>query len=332
MTERIAVGSICTGIGGMELGLDPKKFKVAYHCENDKHCNAILSYLHPEIRNYGNIKEQKLSELPDTDIIIGGTPCSDFSITKGKLRRGLNGAKSGLFYYFIKAIEEKRPRYFVWENVKGTLNSQKGWDLAAIQVEMADAGYDTRWEVLNGRDYGVPQVRERIFIVGVRRGDSRQKTFLQERVCFEDVKRVRFSEVPNDSIGKKHLLAYSSSTRVAHLDHRMRVNDSANTLTTGNGCRTRSSSNYIAWKTEDNDYKIRHLSVNECEFLMGWERGRTRFGLYDGEKKEVPVSVRYKICGNGVISSCAAIVIESLMQCNETIEETKNESINSDPA
>jgi DNA (cytosine-5)-methyltransferase 1 len=88
--------------------------------------------------------------------------------------RGLDGARSGLFFEFIRAITESQPRYFIWENVKGALSSSRGWDMARVQIEMAQAGYDIQWVVYNAKDFGVPQNRERIFAVGTRAGSRRE--------------------------------------------------------------------------------------------------------------------------------------------------------------
>lgn len=115
-------------------------------------------------KNYGDCTKINWSEVPDFDLLVGGSPCQDFSIA-GK-RAGLVGARSGLAYEYIRALEEKRPAHFIWENVRGVLSSNRGWDFAAILNQMAEAGYTLRWEVLNARNFGVPQNRERVFVVG----------------------------------------------------------------------------------------------------------------------------------------------------------------------
>lgn len=102
-----------------------------------------------------------------------GSPCQDLSVAgKGA---GLNGSRSGLFFHFIRIIKEKQSRYFVWENVKGAFSSNRGWDFARVQIEMEQAGYDVWWQVINAKDFGVPQNRERIFAIGIRKGSGRRK-------------------------------------------------------------------------------------------------------------------------------------------------------------
>ena len=123
--------------------------------------------------------------MPDVDIITGGSPCQDLSVVgKGA---GLNGARSGLFFHFINLIKEKQPMYFVWENVKGAFSSSKGWDFARVQIEMEQAGYDVWWQLINAKDFGVPQNRERIFAIGIRKGSGREILF--ERIgSSQDIK------------------------------------------------------------------------------------------------------------------------------------------------
>lgn len=98
--------------------------------------------------------------------------CQSFSFAGNS--EGLQG-KSGLFYQYIRILKDKKPDYCLWENVKGTLSCTQGWDFAYVQMELAEAGYSFRWEILNGGDYGVPQNRERVFIIGVLRGRGSRK-------------------------------------------------------------------------------------------------------------------------------------------------------------
>jgi len=143
--------------------------------EIDKYASAVLKHRWPNIKNYGDITKIDWSKVPDFDLLTGGSPCQDLSIA-GK-RAGLEGNRSGLFYEYMRAVREKQPKYFIWENVKGALSSNKGFDFAAVLNEMAEAGYSLWWQVLNAKDFGVPQNRERIFVVGFRDGSPREILF-----------------------------------------------------------------------------------------------------------------------------------------------------------
>lgn len=166
-----------SGYGGFTIPAQKYGIETIGFSEIDKYACSVLNYHYPNIKNYGDITKIKTEDLPTVDIITGGSPCQDLSVAgKGA---GLNGERSGLFFYFINLIKEKQPTYFVWENVKGALSSQRGWDFARVQIEMEQAGYDVWWQVLNAKDFGVPQNRERIFAIGIRKGSGREILFEQ---------------------------------------------------------------------------------------------------------------------------------------------------------
>ena len=157
--------SLFSGVGGMDIGF-PKDWQCVGFSEIDKYASMVLKYHFPNIKNYGNITTIRTDELPDFDMLAGGSPCQDFSIA-GK-RRGLAGAKSSLAWEYIRILRDKKPRYFIWENVKGTLSSRNGWDFANLISAFSESGYNLWWQVLNAKNFGVPQNRERIFVVGFR--------------------------------------------------------------------------------------------------------------------------------------------------------------------
>lgn len=157
-----------SGYGGFTIPATKYGIETIGFSEIDKYASSLLNYHYPNIKNYGDITKIKAEDLPTVDIITGGSPCQDLSVAgKGA---GLNGERSGLFFHFIRLVKEKQPTYFVWENVKGALSSQGGWDFARVQIEMEQAGYDVWWQLINAKDFGVPQNRERIFAIGFRKG------------------------------------------------------------------------------------------------------------------------------------------------------------------
>jgi DNA (cytosine-5)-methyltransferase 1 len=171
-----------SGYGGFTIPAKKYGMETIGFSEIDKYAIQVLNYHYPNIKNYGDITKIKGEDLPTVDIITGGSPCQDLSVAgKGA---GLNGARSGLFFHFIRLIKEKQPTYFVWENVKGAFSSGRGWDFARVQIEMEQAGYDVWWQLLNAKDFGVPQNRERIFAIGTRKGSGREILF--ERIGGEE--------------------------------------------------------------------------------------------------------------------------------------------------
>ena len=137
--------SLFSGVGGMDIGF-PKDWQCVGFSEIDKYASMVLKYHFPNIKNYGNITTIRTDELPDFDMLAGGSPCQDFSIA-GK-RRGPAGAKSSLAWEYIRILRDKKPRYFIWENVKGTLSSRNGWDFANLISAFSESGYNLWWQVL----------------------------------------------------------------------------------------------------------------------------------------------------------------------------------------
>jgi len=155
--------SAFTGVGGFDLGMPPE-WECVGHSEIDKYANMVLRYRFRDVKNYGDAEKIDWKEVPDFDMLVGGTPCQDLSVA-GK-RAGLNGSRSRLFFEFVRSLREKKPRYFIWENVKGALSSNGGWDFARVLLEFSEAGYSVWWQVLDATWFGIPQHRERVFVVG----------------------------------------------------------------------------------------------------------------------------------------------------------------------
>ncbi len=164
-----------SGYGGFTLATKGLNIETIGFSEVDKYANSVLKHRFPNIKNFGDITKIDTRTLPDFDLLTGGSPCQDFSIA-GR-RKGIVGERSGLFFEFVRLLKEKKPCYFIFENVKGVLSANGGWDFGRMQIEISEAGYDCQWQVLNARNFGIPQNRERIFIIGNLRGESRREIF-----------------------------------------------------------------------------------------------------------------------------------------------------------
>ena len=134
------------------------------YSEIEKSAIKIYKEHFPEQKNYGDIRKIKTKELPNFDLLIGGFPCQSFSIA-GK-RLGFKDTRGTLFFEIARIIKQKRPRFLLLENVKGLLSHNKGKTFAVILSTLHELGYDVEWQVLNSKNFGVPQNRERVFIVG----------------------------------------------------------------------------------------------------------------------------------------------------------------------
>ena len=179
MINMMTFLDLCAGIGGFRLGLELAGYKCIGFCEKDKF--AVKSYramFNTEGEWYGDdITKLKSEELPYADIWTFGFPCQDISVA-GK-QKGLKGERSGIYFSIIdllKGKEEKdKPAYLLIENVKNLLSINGGFDFATVLLELDQAGYDAMWQVLNSKDFGVPQNRERVFIIANLRSRGRRE-------------------------------------------------------------------------------------------------------------------------------------------------------------
>ena len=171
-----------SGIGGFRLGLEQHGHECVGFCEIDKYARQSYKAIHNtegelEYHDITTVTDDQWRELNGTvDIIAGGFPCQAFSIA-GK-RRGFEDETRGtLFFEIMRAAKQIQPPILFLENVKGLLNHDKGRTFRIILQAMDELGYDAEWQVLNSKDFGVPQNRERVFIIGHLRGAGGREIF-----------------------------------------------------------------------------------------------------------------------------------------------------------
>ena len=155
-----------SGIGGFTKGFEDAGYTIEehYYSEIDKHAIANYKYNYPNAKYIGSVTDIRPGDFRGIDIITFGSPCQDFSLA-GK-RKGLEGERSSLIEYAIRAITDIRPSVFIWENVKGAFSSNAGADFWAILQAFANiGGYRLEWQLLNTKWF-LPQNRERIYLVG----------------------------------------------------------------------------------------------------------------------------------------------------------------------
>lgn len=157
-------GSVFTGIGGFDLGIERAGWKAAWQIENDRYCNRIMEGMFPDVPKHGDIRTVDTGNLGRVDLICGGFPCQDVSVA-GK-RKGLAGDQSGLFFDFMRIVADVLPRWILIENVPGLLSSNGGRDMGTVLGTLGKLGYWWAYRCLNSQYFGVPQRRRRIYIVG----------------------------------------------------------------------------------------------------------------------------------------------------------------------
>ena len=309
--------SLFSGVEGFGLGF-PKDWEGVGFSEIDKYASMVLKYRFPNIKNYGDITKIKWEQVPNFDMLTGGSPCQDFSIA-GK-RKGLQGARSSLAWEFVRCLRDKQPKYFIWENVRGVMSSRSGWDFANIISAFSQSGYSLWWQVLNAKDFGVPQNRERIFVIGFREGSPKEVFFEREsnEVNYGESGNKLREQVAN-TIRTNYSNGFSNETYVeARFDGR----DGRKTIKAGRIPEIKISPTIRAehHNTADVHFipegiQVRRLMPCETEALMSWPRDWTRWGIDDKENKiEISDSQRYKMCGNGVVSNVVKEIINNLLR------------------
>lgn len=162
----LKVGSLFSGAGLCDLGLQWAGFRHQWFCEIDPFCRAVLAKHWPGIPIYEDVKKLKGDELPPVDVLCGGFPCQD--VSSGGLRAGIKeGTRSGLWLEYARLIGEIRPKYVIIENVRGLLSL--GIDI--VLGDLAEIGYDAEWEIVPAAALGAPHHRERVFIVAYPHSD-----------------------------------------------------------------------------------------------------------------------------------------------------------------
>jgi DNA (cytosine-5)-methyltransferase 1 len=164
----LTVGSLFSGIGGLDLGLERAGMNVIWQSEIDPYASRVLAKHWPEVPNHGNIKDIRWGDVVSPDVICGGYPCQPFS-TAGK-RQGTDDPRH-LWPWVREAISELRPRYAILENVRGHVSL----GLSTVLGEMASIGYDAEWQIVSAASVGAPHRRDRVIIVAYPNGRRQQE-------------------------------------------------------------------------------------------------------------------------------------------------------------
>lgn len=168
------------GIGGFRLGMESAGHKCIGFCEIDKFARESYKAIHNtkgeiELHDITAVSDESIRGIGSVDIICGGFPCQAFSIAGA--RRGFEDTRGTLFFEICRFASILRPKYLFLENVKGLLNHENGATFETIISTLDELGYNVEWQVLNSKNFGVPQNRERVFIIGHLRGGSGRKIF-----------------------------------------------------------------------------------------------------------------------------------------------------------
>lgn len=162
----ITVGSLFSGIGGLDLGLEQAGMRTVWQVEYDDWARSKLEENFPNTEKFKDVREVGIHCLGPVDLICGGFPCQD--VSKGGKKAGIKeGTRSGLWFEFRRVLSELRPRYALLENVTGLLDGGIG----IVLGDLASLGYDAEWESLPAIAFGAPHLRDRVFIVAHLNGE-----------------------------------------------------------------------------------------------------------------------------------------------------------------
>jgi DNA (cytosine-5)-methyltransferase 1 len=186
----LTAGSLFSGIGGFDLGLERAGMRIAWQSEIDPYASAILKKHWPDVPNFGDIRN--IQNPPTVDVLCGGFPCQDIS-TAGK-GAGINGERSGLWREYARIIGEVRPRFVLVENVSALLSR----GLGRVLGDLAALGFDAEWHCIPASAVGAPHQRDRIWIVAYARCESAQVPTARKFSAIEIPKRDSWWEVEPD--------------------------------------------------------------------------------------------------------------------------------------
>jgi DNA (cytosine-5)-methyltransferase 1 len=307
------------GIGGFRLGLERSGWRCVWANDIDKYACMVYRYRFGagELVE-GDIRQMDASTIPDHTLLTAGFPCQSFSIA-GK-RKGFEDARGTLFCDITRVASTKKPPLLLLENVKGLLSNDKGRTFARILQALDGLGYDVEWQVLNSRYFGVPQNRERVFIVGHLRGTSSRQIFPIGGGNKGTISRgygTRFRQViPIDDVSRIEKWKWGRRLKVDGVVCSLNTVERRGIVVCGyvypsrghagrvvevsglSPC-LRSSWDPFVWIRAN--LRIRRLTPRECERLQGFPDDWTRWGLTRGGKVvELSDTRRYKLLGNAV--------------------------------
>lgn len=286
-------------------------YSCVYANEWDKYANSVYRRHYEECDNR-DIRTVDAKDIPDHELLCGGFPCQSFSVA-GK-RGGFDDTRGTLFFEIARIVQQKQPRLLLLENVKGLLSHDQGRTFGVILNTLDELGYDTQWQVCNSKDFGVPQNRERVFIVGHFRGTSRPQVFPLERTNSKDIIQLNETTHSNDRIYGEDGLSPTLNTmqggrrqpKVMRQPLKFLKRNQKNIE--GDCAFTVDASQTSGLSI---DAQIRRLTPKECERLQGFPDDWTALDEYG---KQVSDTQRYKMCGNAVTTNVITEIAKRLVQ------------------
>jgi DNA (cytosine-5)-methyltransferase 1 len=329
------------GIGGFRIGFERNGFECVFSSDFNKKVQETYQDNFGE-KPFGDITQINPRDIPDFDVLTGGFPCQPFSISGKKL--GFEDTRGTLFFDVCRIIEEKQPKVVVLENVQHLVHHDKKRTLATIVRSLIGLGYSVNHRVLNTKDFGLPQHRERIFIIGTKNGvfdfdqmrkvKSRPlKNFLDKKGEFEYLDKSEYtlldrSQVKRQPSSNLIFVGYRNKNRFKtgirpNTEHLNRTHRQPNRIYSIEGfhptlpSQETSGRFFIYIPQED---RVRKLTIRECYRIMGFP---------ESYKLNPTIGERYKQIGNSVSVNITSEVAFQIL--NQKLLEQSNESQRTTP-
>lgn len=307
------LGSLFSGLGTAEIATKAvfANTKCIFACEIDKYARASFEANTSCEEFYKDVRDIDGSKYKDKiDILIGGSPCQDFSLAG--LRAGIAGERGQLLYEYLRVLKEARPKYFIFENVKGLLSINKGKTFNTLLEYVKELGYFLTYQILNTKDYGIPQNRERLYLVGSKEdlGISFKKPVKLTKSIkdFLDTDNNKYLNKPYEllpkPIGSSIIQVAKTDCSRANMRRVYSVEGASPCLLAAAGT---GGNNQVKVLIQD---KIRVLSPREYLRLQGFD---------DSYKIVVSNSQMYKQAGNAMSLNVLTMVLESIKEAHKGV-------------
>jgi len=313
MSNSIKIGSLFSGIGGIDLGFEQAGFKIAW--ANEKDPAACKTYRHnfPNTNLIENdIRNLNPAELDDINILVAGFPCQPFSIMG--YQRGFNDPRGNLFFEIARFIDAKMPRIVFFENVQNLMEHDNGKTFLVIYNTLAQFGYSVKYKVINATDVNIPQNRARIFIVAFRYIEDCDSFIFPEPILF----KATIDDIVDRSVKHDDIYYYGSESRYfKQLNAKIvdktgiyRIDDSGIATRKWDLCPTLKA-NMGTYHDRvpiiRDDFGIRKLTPMECLAFQGFPKEFTFKGI--------SLENAYKQCGNTVCVPIIKNIANKILNC-----------------
>lgn len=303
MGKKIEMVSLFCGAGGLDMGFENKGFHTIWANDFDEAaCNTHREWSNAEVVQ-GDIGKIDFNSIPKTDFIAGGFPCQGFSLAGP---RKIDDSRNILYRYFVKLVEEKQPKAFVAENVKGLLTLGNGAIIEAILNDFSSKGYDVVPTLVNAADYGVPQDRQRVIIVGIHKDLKKKFVFPKEKatkVSMAEALRNLDPPERNEICDAPYSSRYMSRNRKRNWDEQsFTIPAMAKQVTLYPGSPDMIKLGPDNWQF-GNDGETRRLSYKEAAAIQTFPKNM----IFHGD-----LTSKYKQIGNAVPVKLAEVVAEEI--------------------